>query len=236
MRCLPPVLGGGTGSEGTVPSAKKKLKCGFHADDYLPPTGHHWGELLLQPVDLVCGWVVGEKSNSFRFSWCVHPGPGAPDKTGSRHSQATRDVVIRRFARDDEVAKALRTHNTWVSTMRNTLQTAIETMKTCIEAVPAEFQSETKNERTLCGNRMYALKLVLATGSEKVRDPLGPVGDDEEVEVPISRGTVGDHEVFIRLVSLSSEVGRVVHNLCALKVSWFSSFVCVRPVLPFSIV
>ncbi len=87
------------------------------------------------------------------------------------------------FARDDEIAKALRAHREYLATTRKTLETCRDGLKEAIDSVPSEHKDEVKNEIKLCRNRMYALKLAL--GQQVAKPKAGSAGasgdeDDED--------------------------------------------------------
>jgi hypothetical protein len=85
---------------------------------------------------------------------------------------------LARFARDDEIAKALRVHREWMGTMGKTLEAAKANLQESLQMVPSAMVEDVKNEVKLCRNRMYALKLVLGE-SDKVDE------DDEDLDKDI---------------------------------------------------
>ncbi len=87
------------------------------------------------------------------------------------------------FARDDEIAKALRAHREYLSTTRRTLEPCRDGLTEAIDSVPREQKDEVQNEIKLCRNRLYALKLAL--GQQVVKKTAGSSGisgdeDDED--------------------------------------------------------
>jgi hypothetical protein len=65
------------------------------------------------------------------------------------------------FARDDEIAKSLRSHREWSATTKKVLESTRSFMIDIMDAVPSELSGDVANEVKLCKNRLYALKLVL---------------------------------------------------------------------------
>ncbi len=77
------------------------------------------------------------------------------------------------FARDDEVARALRTHTDWIKSTTQALQGSSQQLKEALESVPLIMKGDVKNESKLCQNRLYAVKLVLGIKAT-------PGGDHED--------------------------------------------------------
>ncbi|CAK0826858.1 unnamed protein product, partial [Prorocentrum cordatum] len=74
------------------------------------------------------------------------------------------------FDRDAQVSAALRSHENWQKGAKADLEKGIESARDVLESVSADVEDNVKNEKKLCKNRLYALRLVLGDGASTPED------------------------------------------------------------------
>ena len=71
------------------------------------------------------------------------------------------------FDKDAQIASAIKQHVTWQKQIHRDFEKAIASMSDIISQADSKLaiQREVKNEKTLCQNRLYALRLVSGLGN-----------------------------------------------------------------------
>ncbi len=72
----------------------------------------------------------------------------------------------------------------WMQSTQKSLDALKTSMEESLSTIPKDFAGDVENERKLCRNRLYALKLVLGTRTADADDDLDEAGALQPAAVP----------------------------------------------------